>query len=378
MNTINSFVFLQSMRSLYRKKSFAFPVSTLVGSTYGNLKETLKGRTISKGYKKKKYLTKWFAWILDWFRLIEERKYGKVIEDHKIEKPPIFIIGFWRSGTTILHNLMCQNPDFGFVNTFHAVFPNHCLLNQMWLSSIAQLLLPEKRPGDDIKFDFKFPQEEEIALGNIQPVSFYNFYYFPQDTEEFIKKSLLFEDVSEEEMKTWKQSYLTLIKTALINTKGKQFISKNPPNTFRIKQILEMFPDAKFIHIQRDPYETISSFLRFTEAVREGIKHQAYDKEKQDVVLVKLFRQMRDQYEADKKRIPEGQLVEIEFEHFENHKLEEIKRIFKKLNLSGFDKALPLMEKYLDEIGDYQRADYQFSEDFIRMVDEELGVPDNK
>ena len=361
------------MWSFYKKKSFSFPVSTLVGSSYSNFKEVIKGRNISKGYRSKYFLTKWVTWILGWFSLIEEKKYGKVVKNHKIEEPPVFILGFWRSGTTLLHNLMCQNPDFGFTNTFQSVFPNHCLLNQFWLKAIAQNLLPEKRPGDNMKFDFSFPQEEEIALGNMQPISFYNFFYFPQDTEEFIDQALLFKDVSEEELKTWEENYKTLIKTALINTKGKQYISKNPPNTFRIKQLLKMFPDAKFIHINRDIYETLFSFIHFTKAVREGIKHQDYNLAEQEIVLIKLYKLMHQQYEADKKLIPKGQLVEIKFDYFENHKLEEIERIYTELGLKAYDIALPLMEEYLKEIGDYQRNNHNLDDRFMKMVDNELG-----
>lgn len=365
------------MKQTKKNKSFVFPVSTLIGSKYNNFKVILKGRKITRGYKSRYYFTKWISWILDWFRLIEERKYGNVIESHPIDKPPIFIIGFWRSGTTLLHNLMCQNPEFGFINTFQAVFPNHCLLNQGWLKNIAQVLMPDRRPGDNLEINFAFPQEEEIALGNLQPISFYNFFYFPQDTQEFIDRSLLFKDVSEEELAEWEKNYITLIKTAMINTKGKQFISKNPPNSYRIKQLLKMFPDAKFIYIERDIYETLYSFIRFANAVRDGIKHQDYDRDKQDQLLIELFKLLQKQYEQDKKLIPKGQLVEIQFEHFENHKLEEVERIYSSLGIDGFDQALPYMKKYLDEIGNYKRGVHDLDKDFIKMVDSVMQQDDS-
>ena len=73
------------MKKPEKNKSFVFPVSTLIGSKYDNFKEVLKGHKITKGYKSNYYFTKWISWILDWFRLIEERKYGKVIESKKIE-----------------------------------------------------------------------------------------------------------------------------------------------------------------------------------------------------------------------------------------------------------------------------------------------------
>lgn len=359
------------MASRFKKKEFNFPVTSMIGSSFTNFNAVFEGRD-TKGYRQRYLLSKSVSWILDWFRMIEDKRYGQVIEEKTIDEPPVFIIGFWRSGTTILHNLMCQNPDFGFVNTFQAVFPNHCLLNQGWLRRAASLLVPEKRPGDNVEFDFKYPQEEEIALGNMQPLSFYNFFYFPKDTEEFIQQSLFFKGIDSTELENWKAAYITLIKTALINTNGKQFISKNPPNTFRIPQLLEMFPDARFICIQRDLKETLYSFLRFTAAVRKGIKHQSYDKQEQDRVLVRLYRLMREKYETDRKLIPAGQLTEVDFSVFESNMLDEMERIYSEIGLPGFNTARPLMESYLQELGDYQRADHHFDQEFLRLINEEL------
>lgn len=128
--------------------------------------------TIDPDYKNRFFRTKFLTRILDGFRYLEGNHFEKKIEKTKIDQPPVFIIGFWRSGTTVLHNMMCQNPDFGFVNTFQGVFPNDCFMNQWWIRGFAKLLLPDTRPGDNMPFDFSFPQEEEIALGNMQHVSF--------------------------------------------------------------------------------------------------------------------------------------------------------------------------------------------------------------
>lgn len=373
MFTLNSFLFLQTMQSSKKKKSFQVPVTSLIGSSYANLLDIAAMRKIDKGYKVKYALTNAVARILDLFQLFERGQYKSTIESVKIDQPPIFIIGFWRSGTTVLHNLLCQNPDFGFVNTYQAVFPNHSLSNQWWLKKIANLVLPENRPGDNMKLNFEFPQEEEIALGNLQPISFYNFFYFPNDFEEFVARSLYFKDVTDTEFEKWKLAYTNLIKVAIANTKGKQFISKNPPNTFRIKQILEIFPDAKFIYIHRNTYETIYSFQGFVHGVHEGIKYQNYDESAHDHLLIDLYKQMADVYEKDKLLIPEGQLVEVKFEHFENNMKEEVSRIYKKLGIQGIDKAKPYMDSYLKEIGDYKRRTHELDKNFKKQVDDRLG-----
>lgn len=357
----------------FQNKSFRFPVSSQVGSSFSNIVKISSDKSIGKNYKTKFFLTKAVSKILDVPRVFEERHYNRKINDLQIKESPIFILGFWRSGTTVLHNLLCQNPYFGYVTTFQSVFPNDCFMNQWWIRNIAKFLLPEKRPGGDIKFDFKLPQEEEIALGNMQHVSFYNFFYYPNELDSSIRKSLYFENFSKEEIEKWKENYYRLVKIALLNTKGKRFISKNPPNTFRIKLLLEMFPDAKFIYIHRNTYQTIYSFQRFLNAVHEGIKYQDYNIESNNLKLIELYKLMMEQYKTDKHLIPKGNLIDIKFEEFEQNMLPEIERIFRNLDIPDFENAKPSIERYYNEISDYKRKPHDLPAKFKAQVDDILG-----
>ena len=223
-----------------------------------------------------------------------------------------------------------------------------------------------------MKFDFEYPQEEEFALGNMQPVCFYNFFYFPDEIEKITDEALYFNHISTEEMERWKQEYLRLIKTAMINTGGSRFVSKNPPNTFRIKQLLDMFPDARFIFLHRNRYDTLCSFRRFVHSVNEGITLQDYDREKLDNRLIGLYKLLHEKYKEDKKLIPKGHLSEVEFDDFEKDKLGEVERIYKELGLEGFEKALPAMQNHLESIKGYKRSSTVHDTDFVKLIDKKL------
>ena len=56
------------------------------------------------------------------------------------------------------------------------------------------------------------------------------------------------------ELKVFEEVFTKLIKISLWNTKGTQFLSKNPPHTGRVKELVKMFPNAKFIYLMRNPY----------------------------------------------------------------------------------------------------------------------------
>ncbi|MEE4259199.1 MAG: sulfotransferase [Bacteroidales bacterium] len=337
-----------------RNKEFKFPVTVLIGSEIDNLRKISRNTHIDTGFLNKYRATMAVSAILTAFSRFESSWNAKQLEKVQITKAPIFIVAFWRSGTTLLHNLLCQNPEFAFVSTFQTVFPNHTLSNQWWLKHVASPFLPEYRPADKVKFEWENPQEEELALGNMQETSFYNFMYFPNDFKEYVEKGLLIDGLSDDELKTWEDAYCRLIKTALINSGGNRFISKNPPNAFRIKQFLKMFPDAKFINITRNKDEVIFSFKRFMIEVLKGTALQDFEPDMIDKRTRELYALYLERYNADKHLIPKGNLVEIDYHEFVDHKIEGIKHVYESLNLDGFEASLPNIEQYLEETKDFQ------------------------
>ena len=107
------------------------------------------------------------------FRFYEIRRLDKKINQIDISKPPVFILGHWRSGSTYLHNLLCQDPRFGFVTTLQAAFPRSFMSTNVF-KNLTKRVIPETRPMDNMKLGIFQAQEEEMALGNLFPYSFYN------------------------------------------------------------------------------------------------------------------------------------------------------------------------------------------------------------
>src|SRR5665213_1348020 len=81
-------------------------------------------------------------------RLWESVRFGRQISRVRIESPPVFIIGHWRSGTTHLHNLMSQDAAFGYFSMYQAMVPDCSLVGGTWLKSLLSRLVPLTRPMD--------------------------------------------------------------------------------------------------------------------------------------------------------------------------------------------------------------------------------------
>ena len=54
--------------------------------------------------------------------IIERHRFAEALQKVVIQ-PPIFILGHWRSGTTHLHQIMCQDDRFAFPNSYQTAFP---------------------------------------------------------------------------------------------------------------------------------------------------------------------------------------------------------------------------------------------------------------
>jgi hypothetical protein len=355
-----------------KKHGFSFPITALVGSSLPNFISLRKDYRIDWKYSSRYTLTIVLSAMLEPFRWLENLVFNHRVSKLRLKQPPVFIIGFWRSGTTMLHELLCQADDASYVTTFQTVFPHLVLSQSWWLKPLANNMMPSNRPFDNVDMGLDFPQEEEIAMASIQRLSFYNFLYFPGKYEHFYRRDLFFRNATEKEIGTWKREYLHLIKKALINIKGERFISKNPSNMARIPVLLEMFPDAKFIFIYRNPYQVVESFHGFLMSVIPAIQLQKQDEDLSHNLVAKLYSDMVHYYEDHKSMIPGENLVEIKYEDLVHEPIAAIRAIYNQFGIASIEKDLPQMSSYLQKSRELRKNHYEISAPTIALVNQYL------
>ena len=99
-------------------------------------------------------------------RLYETLRYGRAIARTEIPLAPIFVIGHWRTGTTHLHNLLCDDRQFGYVSTFQAMAPGFCLTGEKRIKPLLAKRVEKDYPTreiDNIPLSLDAPQEESFA-----------------------------------------------------------------------------------------------------------------------------------------------------------------------------------------------------------------------
>jgi hypothetical protein len=304
-----------------------------------------------------------------WERLIYKEK----SKTFRSEESPVFIVGFWRSGTTMLHSLMCKDDRAGYVTTFQAVFPNLVLTRNKWMKRFANWALPKKRPFDSYPMDMDFPQEEEFALMSLQPRSIYKIFYFPKDYNDIYETELYFERLSERHRKRWEKEYKSLINRAMINTGGERYVSKNPCNIFRIRTLINLFPEARFIFIYRNPYIVVESLCRFVNAILPGSELQHLEGGIPREYFARLYKDSLNEYMDARQCINPDNLLEIRYEEFKERPIEFLSDIYKRFNIPGIENILPVMEAYVADNNPDTRTTYQIAQETYHLVNEYAG-----
>ena len=322
-----------------------------------------------KGYKTKFQLTKGICRLLSLLQPLEDAKLKKLTGTAEFEDQPVFILGHWRSGTTFVHNILSLDKHFGYNTTYQTVFPNMMLFGQSFFKKNMAFLMPDKRPTDNMELNVDLPQEEEFALSNMTSVNYYNFWFYPKSWDTYTNKYLTFRDASAEEKKEFQDVFKQLIKVSLHNTNGTQFLSKNPPHTARVKEILEIYPNAKFIYLMRNPYTVFESTRSFFTNTIQPLKLQDFSNQEIEDKILSVYKTMYEKYEADKHLIPKGNLIEIKFEDIESDALGMTKKIYETLSLPGFEDAKADIEAYLNKKKGYKKNQYKYEPRTVELVE---------
>ena len=306
-------------------------------------------------------------------RVYEQLRYASTIHRTAIQPAPIFIIGHWRSGTTHLHLLLCQDPQLGFVSTFQTLAPGFCLVGQGRIKKIVGYWLVKGHPTrfiDNVPLRIDAPQEEEFAMANVTPHSFLHVFSFPRQADEIFARTTLFQGITPATLAEWSASYMEVLRKATLLAGGKRLILKNCANTGRIRVLQELFPDAKFIHIVRNPYDLFLSTRQLWHVVLSKSQLQQIEPAEIDRHILQFYPQLLQQYLADRALIPPGNLVEVRFEDLEAAPLDETRRIYETLGLPGYAEAEPALQAYLASVTSYRKNRYQLTPDVIKQVNQ--------
>jgi hypothetical protein len=292
-------------------------------------------------------------------RWTQEAVYGRRVARTKIAQAPLFILGHWRTGTTLLHELLILDQRHTYPTTYECFVPNHFLLTERFVKRFFGFVMPNRRPMDNMAAGWDRPQEDEFALCNLGLPSPYLSIAFPNHPPQY-PKYLDLEGIPAEALARWKRTFLWFLKHVTYN-EPKRIVLKSPPHTCRIKVLLEMFPDACFVNIVRNPYTLFASTVNLWKSLNRahGLQRPT-DAGLEDYVLA-TFCRMHDRLEATRGLVAPERFYDLRYEELVKDPLSEMRALYEHLRLGGFEQVQPALESYLAGVGEYQTNRYELA-----------------
>jgi len=305
------------------------------------------------------------------YRRYERVRYGSQVAATEI-KPPLFILGHWRSGTTHLHNLMSLDDRFAYPNFYQVLFPTTFLCSEWILPRLLKPFLPKTRPFDNVFLAFDEPAEEECAICSTSRRSCSMSIVFPR-REEHYDRYLTLRDVPENELREWQDALRTFLKK-LTWKYGRPLILKSPHHTARIRLLLEMFPEARFLHIHRNPYAVFRSTQKMIAGWDGEYRLQKRDYDKLNDRIIRQYNEMYDAYFEEKKLIPAGRFFDVGYEDLEHDPLGQVRQIYEALDLPDYAHVEPKIREYVGTLADYKKNEHaKIDEDLRQLIAREWG-----
>ncbi len=270
-------------------------------------------------------------------------------------RDPIVIVGCHRSGTTHLHNLMALDPQYCTPKYFHVMNPAGCVFSGWLIGPLLGAFMPWKRPMDSVRFGLFSPQEDEFGIMGLTGMSPGWGMTFPrlwpqQDRYIFVDK------LTPHEQTRWARQFVNFLKRATFWNGRKQPLLKNPYATGRLGILHKLFPQAKFIHLYRNPHDVYRSNLHL---VNEGhVFNQLQNPDSDcsyEARFLSNYREMEEAFYRDSATLPPNQIAEVQFENLEREPVAELRRIYLQLGIPLTEEYETRLQSYLSGLTDYQK-----------------------
>jgi omega-hydroxy-beta-dihydromenaquinone-9 sulfotransferase len=269
---------------------------------------------------------------------------------------PVFVLGHWRSGTTHLQYLLASDPRFASPSTYEVCFPNSLTRARRAHGRLLARLLPTRRLQDRMAFGSDVPNEDEIALAALGLPSPYHFWAFPA-AEATHLRHLSFARATPEERARFAAGLDEYLRRLTVRHEGRTLLLKSPAHTARVALLRELYPDARFVHIHRHPYDVFRSTRHLH---RTWLAHTAFfqapDASDLDARILSTYAEVYGAFFEAWPSVPEAQRHELAFRELERDPLGELERLYAALSLG--EPPRDRFRRYLEGQRGYRKNGY--------------------
>ncbi len=282
---------------------------------------TLLGRMRARGYV--------VGNLANRLRLVDWRKAHPEIEAEEIVRP-LFIVGMPRTGTTILHALLEQDPANRSPLFWEVQFPVPPASPETWTT--------DPRIAEDQKvldqLDRLVPGFQAMhPMGATMPqecVAVFTMCFMSEQLQVQFDVPSYQAWLDEQDMHPTYEFYRRYLQHAQSGgVRGDRWVLKSPAHLHLLETLLDVFPDARIVHTHRDPAEVCASVASLTATLR-GAASDAIDLEAIGRQQVTWWAKLIDESLTQRKRLAHksDQFFDVRMQELVDDPLDVVRRMY--------------------------------------------------
>lgn len=281
---------------------------------------------------------------------VNDRKTYPEIANERIVAP-VFIIGFPRTGTTILHDILAQDPDSRAPLTWETMFPSPppdaatFETDPRIAQCAAMLPTPETETERDRQFKAMHPmgatlsQECVTMMGEAMCTPLFHNQFRVPTYEDWI-------DVEAD----WSHVY-TFHERQLQHLQWRnsrdRWVLKTGAHMWGLEHLLRTYPDARIVFTHRDPVKSVTSYASLTTLVRQAGSDEVDQFEIAKDWTARLKRVIDHVLEVRKGSYPGVTFYDMYFPDFVADQFAVVTDIYKALDLPMSDEGAARMQAFI-------------------------------
>ena len=272
------------------------------------------------------------------------------------KRDAIVIVGYFRSGTTHLHNLLSTHPDVVTPRWVQAMSPQGFWLSWGFLRLALVPFLPNTRPQDDVGFGPDWPAEDDFAHNNWALASTLpGRLVLPQERARWTAFSTL-AGLPDRDLSRWRRVMAAFAWKVSASSCGRRhLLLKSPSHTGKIAELDRLFAGrVRFVHISRDAGEVVRSNVAMHARLGgQSLQPLPRDEETREAVI-REYVEAETRFQSEAAALPPDRVVRLGYHELVAAPAAAFARVCETTGLAWDERVRARAARYLAEVGAYE------------------------
>ena len=314
-------------------------------------------------------------YVLNWhlgnkLRVVDFAKRHPELDDVEIERP-VVITGFFRTGTTFLHNVLAADPNNRVARAWELSYP---------LGRLGDPLGDVAWRRAQAKFTFGFNQAaipDQGVAHHVTADSYEECFFLLENDMAVLTFWVGFaayeyaNDMLEWDMTEPYESHKLQLKILNAQKSAKRWVLKCPWHIWNMDALMAVYPDAQIIFTHRDITKALASHCSLSAKMASKLK-RSLDVKELGQFWLEYARIGLDRAMAAREKIPESQLYDVRLKDMMASPMTVLQDIYAHFNLEFTEEIAGLLEARISEKPTSQEGEHEYSIEEFGLTNEQV------